>query len=132
MMQKQEPEITRICPVCNTEHPGNIMYCTSCGYDMTANIKVEKLLEEDPEIKALNTKYINAGIARFVCGLAVCVSVFFMYQYLENDWHDIFFDMGILYFPISLIAFICFCCMRGRTAKKIRAALNRKMSNNVG
>ena len=125
--QKNQEARVMVCPNCSAELQSEVMFCTQCGFDLTRTKKMEDLLENDPEIKALNNKYISAGIGRLVCGIALFLSLFLMYQFLENDWHDIFFDIGLLFFPVSSISFICFCCSRGRLAKKIRKLLNQKL-----
>nr|MDD6336305.1 zinc ribbon domain-containing protein [bacterium] len=112
-----------ICPKCGWEILQDKNFCEQCGFDARAITQQQNWLENDPLLIMMNNQYAKCGVMRLISGIAVALSVFLMYNALENNIADGFGEFGMVLFVPALIVFIVACILRGSMKKKIKRQL---------
>lgn len=119
------------CPKCGAEISAEKNFCEQCGFDLREIKQQENLLETDPILTKMDNKYIKHGRWRLVSGLAVVLSLFLVYNSLEDNISGRFGEFGMVLFLPALVVFIISCVMRGVQKKKVMVELQQRRVNNI-
>ena len=111
------------CPNCGAEIAEQQNFCETCGYDIRTIAHQAQLLERDPALMELDTRYAKRGLVRLIAGCAAAGSLLLLYQSLEGNLPDALGMLGMLLFLPSLLVFVIFCILRGTLRAKIRREL---------
>lgn len=119
------------CPACGYINPPQNAYCEQCGENIFKLSRMQRILDIDPDMAALNRKYVKLGKKRFISSLVAIVSLFTIFQWLENDLFGFAVNIALFAFPIASILFIYYCIRRGLLKRKMLRILNAKANGEV-
>lgn len=118
----------RTCAYCGNETTPDETAATPdgkpCCADCAARIRLEELLETDPELRGLNDRYIRQGVLRLIFGVLSLALLALMKAVLDNGWADALGIFCMLSVPITLTVFLIACIRRGMLRKKIQRTLH--------
>ena len=113
-----------VCPLC-AEETGDKTYtvdefsgCCECCYK---RVKVQKYIEEDPEVSSLNGHYIKWKILQYLFFIVMCVCIMVLKDSLDGVYTETVGIISAIIAP-ALAIFVVFCgIMRGIYSKRIKA-----------
>ena len=103
------------CINCHREIPEGQTLCPACRRQQT----LQQLEERDPEFAALDNRYIQAGVLRYVFGVMAAVFVALMKWSLDGTFSDGVGMFSMVAAPVCLLVWLSQCIRRGVLKKKL-------------
>lgn len=107
------------CTNCQREIPVGQTLCPVCQRQQT----LQRLMERDPELAALDNRYIQAGVLRLVFGVLMAVFGVLMKSALDGAFSDGVGMFSMVAAPVCLILWLSQCIRRGVLKKKLLSRL---------
>lgn len=103
------------CTNCHREIPEGQTLCPRCQRQQT----IQQLEERDPEFAALDNRYIQAGVLRYVFGVLMAVFFCMMKWALDGTLPDRIGMFSMVAAPVCLLVWLSQCIRRGVLKKKL-------------